>query len=60
MAIIKETEKNRSKRMGNADTVRKHLIKFNKRQDKYEDLVVKTTEKKDASSLLAVKKLLAP
>jgi hypothetical protein len=32
--IVKETEKDRRKRAGDADAVRKHIITFNKRQDK--------------------------
>ena len=48
--IAKETEKDRSKRAGNTDAVHKHIVKFNKRQDKYKALVDKAKDKEKYSA----------
>ena len=48
--IMKETEKNRKKRTGNANAVRKHIVKFDKRQDKYEALVSEAKDEEQYSA----------
>ena len=45
--ITKETEKDREKRAGDADAVRKHIVKFDKRQANYEALVSKDKDKEN-------------
>ena len=49
--IAKEKEKERKKRAGNANTVRKRIIKFDKRQAKYKALVSNAREKKNTARL---------
>ena len=48
--ITKETENDRKKRVGHTDAVRKHVVKFNTRQDTYKALVSKTKDKEKYSA----------
>ena len=48
--IVKKTENDRKKRAGDTDTVRKHIIKFDKRRAKYEALVSKAKDKEKYSA----------
>ena len=43
-------EKDRKKRAGKADAVRKHIVKFDKRQAKYEELVRKAKDEEKYSA----------
>ena len=47
--IAKETEKDREKRAGDADAVRKHIVKFDKRQAKYEALISKDKDEENTA-----------
>ena len=48
--IAKETEKDRKKRAGDANAVRKHIVRFNKRQANYEALVSKDKDEEKYSA----------
>ena len=49
--IAKETEKGRRKWTDDIDVVQKHIVKLNKRQDKYKDLVIKAMNEEKYSTV---------